>query len=51
MAIIIFANYNYFCNITFSSFLLYKINIMNFIKAGQIFTLEVFALCEKVWGP
>ena len=48
--------YNYICKLQLFlqyylfSFLLYKINIMNFIKTGLIFTLEVFALCEKSMG-
>ena len=42
---------NYFRNISFSRFLLYEINIMNFLKTGLIFTLKVFVLCEKLWGP
>ena len=24
---------------------------MNFVKTGLIFTLEVFILCKKAWGP
>ena len=42
---------NYFRNISFSRFLLYEINIMNFLKTGLIFTPKVFVLSEKLWGP
>ena len=42
---------NYFLNISFSTFLLYEINIMNLLKTGLIFTLELFVLCKKVLGP
>ena len=39
----------YFCNISFSRFLLYEIKIMIF--SGLVFTPELFILCKKVWGP
>ena len=44
---------NYFRNISFSRFLLYEINIMNFLKTSTIiiFTLEVFVLCKKGCVP
>ena len=42
---------NYFRNISFSRFLLYEINIMNFLKTSHVFTPEVFVLCKKVWRP
>ena len=42
---------NYFRNISFSRFLLYEINIMNFLNTSLIFTPEVFILCKKVWWP
>ena len=38
-------------DISFSRFLLYEINIMNFLNTGLIFTPEVFILCKKVYGP
>ena len=41
---------NYFRDISFSRFLLYEINIMNFLNTGLIFTPEVVILCKKVWG-
>ena len=46
--------YNYFSNISFSRFLLYEINITNFLNTGLIFTTDVFILCKKIWrlrGP
>ena len=42
---------NYFGNIGFLRFLLYEINIMNFLKTGLIFTPGVFVLYKKVWEP
>ena len=42
---------NYFCDITYSRFLLYEINIMKFLNTGLIFTPEVFTLCKNVLGP
>ena len=42
---------NYFRDISFSRFLLYEINIMNFLNTSLIFTPEVFILCKKVWWP
>ena len=38
---------NYFRNISFSRFLLYGINIMNFLKTGYIFTPEAFVYVKK----
>ena len=43
--------YNYFRKIGFSRFLLYEINIMNFLKTGLVFNPELFVLCKNVWGP
>ena len=48
-AIIIFTNYNYFCNISFSGSPPYEINIMIFFNGGLIFGPEVFILCKKYW--
>ena len=42
---------NYFRNISFWCFVLYEINIMNFLKADLIFNPEVFILCKNLWGP
>ena len=42
---------NYFRDISFSRFLLYEINTINFLNACLIFIPEVFILCKKVWGP
>ena len=42
---------NYFRDISFSRFLLYEINIINFLNTGLIFALEVFILCKEVWSP
>ena len=41
----------YFRDISFSRFLLYDFNIINFLNTGLIFSLEVFILFKKVWGP
>ena len=41
---------NYFRDINFARFLLYGINIMNFLNTVLIFTPEVFILCKNVWG-
>ena len=38
---------NYFRDISFSRFLLYEINIMNFLNTSLIFTPEVLFLCKK----
>ena len=46
---IIFDNYNYLRNISVSQSVRYEINMMNFIKADRIVTLELFALCEKLF--
>ena len=53
MVIIVFTNYNYFCNISFSCSLPYEINIMNFFNTGPIFGSEVLTICKKygVEGP
>ena len=48
--IIIFANYDYFCNISFSRSLLYGIHTMKFFNTGLIFSPEVFILCIKYGG-
>ena len=50
MTKIIYANYSYKLNISFSHSLLYETNIMDFFNTGLIFTPEVFILCKKVWG-
>ena len=54
-SIIIYANYTYFRNTSFSGSLLYEINIMIFLITGLIFTPEVFIIFkstvpEKVGG-
>ena len=41
---------NYFRDVSFSHFLLYEINIMNFLSKGLIFTPEVFISCKKYGG-
>ena len=50
MPIVIFANYNYFCNISFSRPLFFEIDIMNVFNARLIFAPELFILCKNVWG-
>ena len=47
--IIIFANYNYFCKISFSGYLLYEINIMNFFNNGRIL-LQKYLFYLKMYG-
>lgn len=42
MATIIFANYNYFCNVSFSCSFFYERNKNFLIYTGLIFTPEVF---------
>ena len=49
MATIIFANFIYFCNISFSRSLLLEIN--DFLSTGPNFTPEIYILCKKVWEP
>ena len=49
-AIIIFTDYNHFCNIRFSRSLPYKINTVNFFNICLIFGPEVFILCKKYAG-
>ena len=49
-AIIVFASYNYYRNISFLSPLVQEINMI-FFNAGLILTLEVFIQCKIVWGP
>ena len=39
--------YNYFRDISFSRFLLYEINIINFLNTGLIFTPQVFILSQS----
>ena len=48
-AIIIFASYKYFCNISFSWPAAHEINLI--FNTSLIFTPEVFIICQRVWGP
>ena len=48
-AIITFASYKHFRNISFSCPLVHEINLI--FNVGLIFTTESLILCKKVWGP
>ena len=50
MTTIIYTNYNYCCNISFSHPVLYERSIMIFLNTGLTFTRYVFILSKKVWG-
>ena len=45
-----FANYNYFCNISFSRSLLYKTNIINFFNTGLILVQKYLFYVKKYGG-
>ena len=50
-ATIIYPNYNYCRNISFSRSELYERSTMVFFNTGLVFNLKVFSLMQKSMGP